>query len=358
MPISKTDKPPMMNAGDRGAIAVANAMSQALTPKQQKTAAVMESVKLAYYPTPNDQWIDVPLKRMQRAISTLDPETFAVTIHAETGMGKSTMIEQLLKDEKAFQPVPDGYGNFYHPVLYIKAPDGSIADLATRLLSAMKYDVIRRKSTDGLMLDVRRYLRRRGTRVVILDDFQHVLASPQYKGPAHVADTLKNMLQDPEWPIFIVLVGLPEIKEVVLRDPKDQLLRRVDDFGLLNMTLENDGEYLAAIIIELVQERAGLKLSADLQPDFIERLMYGAHYRWGLVMKIIYHSIEDALENDKDTVAQESWEEGYRRLVNGDYELETNVMASPEWRNIVRPVNRLGAFGPASLRSSKKASKK
>jgi hypothetical protein len=78
----------------------------------------------------------------------------------------------------------------------------------------------------------------------------------------------------------------------------------------------------------------------------------------GLVMKTIYHSIEDALENDKNTVAQESWEEGYRRLVNGDYELETNVMASLEWRNIVRPVNRLGAFGPVSLRSSKKSSKK
>ncbi|WFU10296.1 TniB family NTP-binding protein [Rhizobium sp. CB3090] len=357
MTISKTDKPPMASAGDPGAIAVADAMSQALTPMQRKAAAIMHSVKLAYYSTPNDKWIDVPLKRMQRAVSQFDPETFAVTIHAETGMGKSALIEQVLKDEEAFQPVPDGYGNFYYPALYIKAPSkASVPDLAEALLSAMNYEVIRRKSTEGMVQDVRRYLRRRGTRVVIIDDFQHVLESPQYKGPSHIADTIKNMLQHPTWPIFVVLVGLPEIKEVVLRDPKDQLLRRVDDFALLNMTLENDGEYLAAIIIELVEQRAGLKLSPEVEPDFIERLMYGGHYRWGLVMKIIYHSIEDALENGKDTVTQESWEEGYRRLVNGDYELETNVMASAEWRTIIRPVNRAGVFAPATKRSPKKSS--
>lgn len=359
MPISKKNKPPAANAKDPAAIAVAKAMEASLTPRGREIAKIMSRVKLAYYPTPNDKHIAVPLERMKRAVSQLDPESFAVTVHAETGMGKSTMIEQILQDEQAFQPVPDGYGGFYHPVLYVKAPeDAQMTDLAAAMLQAMDYGVVRIKRETLMLQDVRRYLRRRGTKVVIIDDFQHVLSAPKYKGPAHIADAIKNMLQDIMWPVFIVLMGLPEITDVVLFDPKDQLLRRVDDFGLFDMTFEDNGKYLAAMIIELVQERAGLVLSPDLEPDFIERLMFGGHFRWGMVMKIIYHTIEDALEHQQDEVRQENWEEGYRRLVNGDHEIETNVMVAENWRTIIRPVNRKGVFGPVSKRQQNKSSAK
>ncbi|AFL52366.1 hypothetical protein ABIE78_001757 [Sinorhizobium fredii] len=348
-----SEKPELSSSKDANAQVVAAAATKGLDAKGLRIMSTMKRVKSAYFATPNDKYVDVPFERMKRAVSSMDPDTFAVAIHGESGTGKSTLLEQRLKEEISFQPIPDGYGNHLYPVLYVKAPSkASMIDLGEEMLDAMGYPVTRRKGESEIVRDVRNYLRRRGTRVVIIDEFQHVLDAPKMKGPTHVADSIKNLLQNPKWPIFIVLLGLPEIKEVVLRDPKDQLLRRVDDFPLLEMSLENDGELVARIILELVEKRAGLRMSADVPPDFIERLMFGAHFRFGMIMKIIYHAIEDALENDQEDVTAQSWEEGYRRLVNGDYDADNNVIASDDWRKIVRPINRNGVFGPVSKRPS------
>lgn len=343
------EKPEFSGVNEVNAQLVAAGVARGLGDKHQRIMTTMKKVKSAYIPTRNDRLVDIPFARMKRAVAGMDPEGFAVSIFAETGMGKSTLIEQRLKDEISFQPVPDGYGNHLYPVLYVKAPSNALmSDLGEQMLDAMGYPITRQKKEAAIVRDVGNYLKRRGTRVVIIDDFQHVLDAPKVKGPAHVADSIKNMLQNPRWPIFVVLVGLPEIKEVVLRDPKDQMLRRVDDFGLLDLSLEADGEMIAAIILELVEKRGGLQMSPNVPADFIERLMFGAHFRFGLVMKIIYHAIEDALEHDETLVCAHHWEEGYRRLVNGDYEAKNNVMASDDWRTIHRPVNRNGVFGPVS----------
>ena len=223
------------------------------------------------------------------------------------------------------------------------------------MLQAMGYPIASRKSENQIIKDVRRFLKRRGTRVVVIDEFQHVLDAPKIKGATHVADAIKNLLQgDRSWPIFIVLVGLPEIKDIQLRDPKDQMLRRVDDFPLLDLTLGEDGKMVSAMILELVVNRAGLQMSKKVVVDFIERLLWGCHFRFGMVMKLIYHAIEDALENDDKVLSSHHWEEGYRRLVNGGYDADENVMAAGvEWRKIYRPINRKGAFGPLSPKSAK-----
>jgi len=258
-----------------------------------------------------------------------------------------------LKDEASFQPVPDGYGNLLYPVLYVKAPSkASMVDLGEEMLDAMGFPTKKRKNEADLIRDVRNALRRRGTRVVVIDEFQHVLDAPKMKGPSHVADSIKNLLQNPKWPIFIVLMGLPEIKEVVLRDPKDQLLRRVDDFALQELTLTNDSKFLVKVLVELIEKRAGLRMSSDTVVDFLERLIYGAHHRFGLVLKIIYHAIEDTLEHDQTEVDMLSWEEGYRRLVNGSNNAETNVFAADHWRSILRPVNRREEFGAATTQEA------
>ncbi|GAK73434.1 hypothetical protein RRU01S_39_00140 [Agrobacterium rubi TR3 = NBRC 13261] len=349
-----SQKPGFRRADDPNVQLVATAVARGLDDKGLRIMDTMKKVKSVYVPTRNDKLADVPFERIKRAASGLDPECFAVTLFAEAGVGKSALIEQRLKDEISFQPVPDGYGNFLYPVLYVKAPSkASTTDLGEQMLDDMGYPISRTKKESAIVRDVGNHLRRRGTRVVIIDEFQHVLDAPKMKGPSHVADSIKNLLQNPRWPIMIVLVGLPEIKEVVLRDPKDQMLRRVDDFGLLELSLDQDGEMIAGIVIELVEKRAGLRMSPDVIPDFIERLMFGAHFRFGMVMKTIYHTIEDALEHDETVVSAHNWEEGYRRLVNGDYDLATNVMASDEWRTISRPINRQGKFGPSSRKSKK-----
>ncbi|MGO8369106.1 TniB family NTP-binding protein [Rhizobium ruizarguesonis] len=350
------EKPEFEGRKDPNVQLVAASVGRGLDEKNRRIMETMKRVKSAYLPTRNDQISDIPFTRMKRAIAGMEQETFAVSIFAESGVGKSTHVLQRLQDDVAFEPVPDGYGNFLHPVLYMEAPQkASVTDLGETMLHAMGYPVASRKSENQIIKDVRRFLKRRGTRVVVIDEFQHVLDAPKIKGATHVADAIKNLLQgDRSWPIFIVLVGLPEIKDIQLRDPKDQMLRRVDDFPLVDLTLKGDGKMIAELILELVVNRAGLRMSQEVVVDFIERLLWGCHFRFGMVMKLIYHAIEDALENDDKVLGSHNWEEGYRRLVNGGYDADENVMAAGvEWRKIYRPINRKGAFGPLSPKSAK-----
>ncbi|MGV1785828.1 MULTISPECIES: TniB family NTP-binding protein [Agrobacterium] len=350
------EKPEFQGQKDPNVQLVAASVARGLDDKNRRIMETMKRVKSAYLPTRNDQLSDIPFTRMKRAVAGMDQATFAVAIFAESGVGKSTHIVQRLKDDIAFEPVPDGYGNFLHPVLYVEAPQkASIIDLAEAMLQGMEYPVPPAKSENSLMKIVRRVLKRRGTRVVIIDEFQHVLDAPKIKGPTHVADAIKNLLQgDRSWPIFVVLVGLPEIKDIQLRDPKDQMLRRVDDFPLVDLTLEDDDKMIAELIIELVVNRAGLQMSGKVVVDFIERLLWGCHFRFGMVMELIYHAIEDALEHDDAVLSAHHWEEGYRRLVNGGYDADENVMAAgADWRKIYRPINRKGKFGPVSPKPAK-----
>ncbi|MDR7141946.1 TniB family NTP-binding protein [Rhizobium sp. BE258] len=349
MNLTSGKKPRLAAATDPMVRRVATAVGEAINPKTARVAATMDYVKSAYYTTRNDALISVPIDRMAGAISIMDPDTFAVTVHAETGAGKSTLLEQHVQDRKEFQPIPDGYGDFLYPVLYVLVSSkATMTDLANDILDAMDYHVTRPKKPSLLFKDVRQQLRLRGTRVIILDDFQHVLDAPKTKGPEHIADSIKNMIQDRKWPIFIVLLGLPEIKNVILYDPKDQLLRRVDDFPLRPLTLVEDGAFVSAVVIELVTQRAKLNLSGDLVENFTERLMFGGRYQFGVIIRIIYHAIQDALEKDKDAVDRQSWEAGYRRLVNASDDPAANVFSNDNWRQMAIPVNRTGPYVPSA----------
>jgi len=90
-----SEKPEHSMINDENARLVAAAADQGLDDKDRRIKSLMKRVKSAYFTSPNDKKIDIPIKRMKRAISSFDPDTFAVTVHGETGSGKSTLLEQV-----------------------------------------------------------------------------------------------------------------------------------------------------------------------------------------------------------------------------------------------------------------------
>jgi hypothetical protein len=82
--------------------------------------------------------------------------------------------------------------------------------------------------------------------------------------------------------------------------------------------------------------------------NFTERLMFGGRYQFGVIIRIIYHAIQDALEKDKDAVDRQSWEAGYRRLVNASDDPAANVFSNDNWRQMAIPVNRTGPYVPSA----------
>ncbi|MEH7870214.1 TniB family NTP-binding protein [Rhizobium laguerreae] len=330
----------------------------ALDPANQRIFDIMASVRGTYFKTKNDDELLVKLRRIERGIQDEREPGHALIIMGESGTGKSAIVEKTLKSLDTLQDYDDGYGNQMRPILYVVAPPGcTMTDLAIEILERLGYEstVIGRGAS--VYNKVRRSLQNYGVRLLVIDEFQHVLEAPKIKGPAYVANTMKNMLQDKSWPVHLALVGLPEIEAVIERDPAEQMERRTDPLVMVNPTFEDDGEYVEWIVKTLVEDRAGLRMSSDQPHEFVERLMHGARSRFGLIMHIIYYAIEDALEMGQDEVSTENWIEAYARLAKSRG-TDDNVFAEPAWRSIIRPVNRDGSLGPvAPVKSPKKGRK-
>lgn len=325
-----------------------------LDSENQRIFDIMTRVKGAYFKTRNDDELLVKLKRIERGIADELEPGHALTVLGESGSGKSTVVRKALKSLTTLQDYDDGYGNLMRPILYVTAPSScTMTDLAAEILERLGYEnsVIGRGAS--VYHKVQRSLRNYDTKLIVIDEFQHVLQAPKIKGAAYVTDTLKNMLQDSSWPVHLVLVGLPEIDTLIERDPAEQMERRTDPFIIQDPNFEEDADYFEWIVSELVEKRAGLQLSADQPHELIERLMHGARGRFGLIMHLIVWAIEDALETGADEVSTANWIEAYARLAKCKRD-DDNVFAEPAWRGIIRPVNRDGTLGPVAVTKPKK----
>ncbi len=331
-----------------------NRRRDALDSENQRIFDIMSKVEGAYFKTRNDDELLVKLKRIERGIADENEPGHALTILGESGAGKSTVVKKALKGLTTLRNYDDGYGNMMRPILYLTAPSsGTMTDLAAEILERLGYEnsVVGRGAS--VYHKVQRSLRNYDTRLVVIDEFQHVLEAPKIKGAAYVTNTLKNMLQDSSWPVHLVLVGLPEIDTLIERDPAEQMERRTDPFVIEGPNFPEDAPYFEWIVSELVEKRAGLRISSDHPNEFIERLVHGARGRFGLIMHLITWAIEDALESGSDEVATANWIEAYARLAKCKKD-EDNVFAEPAWRGIIRPVNRDGSLGPVDATKPKK----
>jgi len=322
---------------------------ESLDSDNQRIFDIMSKVKSAYFKTRNDDELLVRLRRIERGIkSELEPG-HALVVLGESGTGKTTLMRKALKSLTTLQDYDDGYGEMMRPILYITAPSSAtMTDLAAEILHRLGYENTVIGKGASVFHKLQRTLRNHGVRLIVIDEFQHVLQAPKIKGAAYVADTLKNMLQDSSWPVHLVFVGLPEIETVIERDPAEQLEQRTDPLPIENPSFEEDADYIEWIVTELVEQRAGLRLAADQPNELIERLMHGGRSRFGLIMRTIIWAIEDALETGSDEVATTNWIEAYARLAKCKRD-DDNVFAEPAWRGIIRPVNRDGTLGPIDL---------
>ncbi|WP_167354057.1 TniB family NTP-binding protein [Sinorhizobium saheli] len=338
------------NSGPKGA--------KALDPKNQRIFDLMARVRSTYFKTKNDDELLVKLRRIERGIQDGREPGHALIVMGESGAGKSTIVEKALKSLATLKDYDDGYGNEMRPILYVIAPPScTMTDLAAEILERLGYESASIGRGASVYHKLQRSLKNYGVRLLVIDEFQHVLEAPKIKGPAYVTNTMKNMLQDKSWPVHLVLVGLPEIEAVVDRDPAEQMERRTDPLTLANLSFKEDGEYVEWIVNTLVEDRAGLRMSSDQPHEFVERLMHGARSRFGLIMHLITYAIEDALEAGHDEVSTENWIEAYARLAKSKG-TDDNVFAEPAWRSIIRPVNRDGSLGPvAPIKSPKKGRK-
>ncbi|MBB3979583.1 ABC-type dipeptide/oligopeptide/nickel transport system ATPase component [Rhizobium azooxidifex] len=309
-------------------------------------AKALEEVAAVYVMSDNDRKMTMELELIVAdMLNQHSFEGYAVAVTGPSGSGKSTLVNTSLDEMDEFQPVDDGYGNEVQFCLRVSTPSScSTKDLGIAILRASGYPLAKPPNEGEIWNVVKNRLRAKMHKVLFLDEFQHALKKPGAKGAEHLANQIKLLMQDKEWPLWLIIAGMPDVMEFVNRDEWQQMDRRTREVPLDALTGSPETIENTKNMIGQLTDAAGLRLSAHTTDEFILRLQHGALWRFGLSIQLTKMSIEVALWDDgnEGTMKHEHFVEGYKRLSRCTR--ESNVFLSPDWRRITREVSRNGSL--------------
>ena len=139
---------------------------------------------------------------------------------------------------------------------------------------------------------LREQLRLRRVRLVIIDEMQHAVRMRDVHEAQKVSDTLKNIMQQAEWPVHLILSGLSSLVDFASRDV--QLKRRCRFLRFDPLAFPRDIKGLRYIIDDVarVSELQAVGLGAD---EFLARLCRAGEGELGRIVQLSRNAAEDAI---------------------------------------------------------------
>ncbi len=314
-------------------------------------SALVRRIETFHVSTRHDIVFSAELDKMLATIlADAAQEGYLLAVVGKSGAGKSHTIKRRLDAHPAFKPFSDGL-NEMQICLRVRTPaDCNTKSLGVAILHHVGYPLVRSSINEiEIWRLVREQLKRREIRIIYLDEAQHVLKAK--KKLRQTTDTIKSLMQDADWPIWIIMSGIPEMLDVITHDADKQLERRsrVVPIGDMN----DDDVATVTAIVEALAKRVSLKVGFPLTSEFMRRLMHGGIWRQGMIIQLIKLSIEVAIwdkQTDKTkAVSFDHFKEGYRRLCNCTD--DTNVFIAKEWQDIIREVDEDGTLTEATVKA-------
>jgi len=267
-----------------------------------------------------------------------------IVLFGNSGSGKSTVIDHVLGHHPHLQPkrvVRRGVERVTKAdVCAIKATSpASLKSVGQNILAELGYDGevdplnLNNKEAHYIWNLVRRYLKKSGVLVLFIDEAQDFIINPNRIEINKVISTLKSLLQDKEWPVCVVLAGMPELNSLVQRD--DQLVNRTTKISCAKLVVETHKADVLSIISHYASE-VEISLHPDLKKaTFLRRLLHASSGDFGKTVQEIIRGLTVSLASQSTETTAADFAAGFRekyKLVDA-----ANPYVAPDYLNIVVP---------------------
>lgn len=260
----------------------------------------------------------------------LQSEARGLVVIGASGSGKTTAIRRLFAK---------------HPDLHLPQPDVERADVISFLvpapatlksvgygcLTSLGYPLNRDRTGAVIWSKVQTLLSERRVLFLHLDEVQHLYNEKANRESQAVVNTLKSLMQRPDWPTGLILSGTRELQSLVNMDP--QLSRRLTPVEFPSIDATTHAKEIKGIVSHYA-DIAGLQVNADElnSAEFARRLIHAAANELGLVIELIVAAIEDALARGADEFDRDAFARAFARRSGCSH--VGNPLMADDWRAI------------------------
>lgn len=247
------------------------------------------------------------------------------------GSGKSRMVKESIR---AFHAIAEASGGreFGHKIVSVIVPGrASVKDTSKEILDKFGYKVTGSRDDDYLFRKLKELMKEHRIAGLHLDEVQDAGRYATTETLESFSKRFRNMTQDEEWPICLILSGTLEGRDFINHD--GTLTRRLRPIEIRPMTLASEGRFLRDSIAALL-EKADFSDEVGLMglDEFVQVLMHAAAYRFGLAIEMTIEAIGEAVEDRSTSLALDYFAGAYFVRTNCDDDM--NPFMTPHWKGI------------------------
>ena len=276
------------------------------------------------------------IKTSERAFFHGDPATRVgrlaegriLAVIGQPGAGKTRALERIFYQREEFWKIADIEDR---TLISVKAPSPcTLKQLGNSLLKALGYPTVRDLKENIVWQMVRERLQTHGVRYVHIDELQHAVEYATDGELQKVRNTLKALLQQSDWPVCLILSGLPMLIPFI--QGERQLKRRSRFVTFADMSLSTDRDDIHAMARGMIIGAGKLSARTIFNDAFYARLLHAAEYQFGTMIEYVQDAIDEALDEGVTEITIDHFANVYEARSGCDSEF--NVFTSVEWHKI------------------------
>lgn len=297
-----------------------------------------------YIGTARDDDLEIYIQEMidnaSAALHGISGKRRALFVIGESGSGKSTAIQRCIASHKEFSPYEDGEGRTIHPLVTLEAPGSmTLKVLAIELLRAIGYPVIKKLDEGEAWELLKEQLAFRKVLFLHIDEMQHVMDSNNHATVEKVSNTIKSLLQIPNWPLHVIMSGVPALSK--FRENSTQIKTRSEIMEFERIT---SAKVIARIVKQIIEVHAQLTADEDvLKEEFVARLVHAMDGAFGTCIEFTRTTVIRVLRATAGSDVKATVEPHHFAMVYSSVsgcKSEDNIFTEKNWTSI-NPSNAL-----------------
>lgn len=236
-------------------------------------------------------------------------EAKILMVLGETGAGKTRSLKRLFDDHPAFPGYDQPRSGCPLVSVRVRAPT-TFTGLGRQILSNLGYPVHGQLDRTLVWERVHERIAFCGILVLHFDEMHNLVLKANEIDRTDVQNALKTMTTDPNWPIALVVSGLPLLADFLEEAGEDR--RRALTIHFEPIAAPHDC-VMVKDMAKALATVASLGFPDTIATPLMPRLFHASLYQLGTTLELVHEAIEHALRIGEDTLRREHFATAYVR---------------------------------------------